>query len=205
VQAGVLLDIFSKQFAVESILDSRKRNGEIEHLIKWAGYSESENSWEPEWNLKGCAFLLVRCPHSCALRSAQHLVQPAGQPPTWHPNMGYGYVWMLAYVRNLPFSSSEALARASFHQHSSGHTSQPYCIPPYHWLPPVHLSTCTARALAPTRSTSTGGKAAVFGRNPGSGLWGEVRRLLGVGGADGKNIVPAPNRCGCADWFHTEC
>jgi hypothetical protein len=30
---------------VESILDSRKRNGEIEHLIKWAGYSESENSW----------------------------------------------------------------------------------------------------------------------------------------------------------------
>jgi hypothetical protein len=40
-------------FIVEKILDTRQRRGrEKEFLIRWAGYSEDFDSWEPESNIK---------------------------------------------------------------------------------------------------------------------------------------------------------
>ena len=33
---------------VEKIVDKRSRDGRIEYLIKWQGYSTTENTWEPE-------------------------------------------------------------------------------------------------------------------------------------------------------------
>jgi hypothetical protein len=38
-------------YFVESILDKRVQTGRIEYLIKWEGYDEQHNSWEPKKNV----------------------------------------------------------------------------------------------------------------------------------------------------------
>ena len=41
-----------KEYEVEAILDSRKKGQYIEYLVKWKGYSDAENSWEPHGNVR---------------------------------------------------------------------------------------------------------------------------------------------------------
>ena len=38
-------------FTAEKILKKRKRNGKTEYFIKWKGYSNRENTWEPDDNI----------------------------------------------------------------------------------------------------------------------------------------------------------
>ena len=38
-------------FTVDAIIKSRKRAGKIQYLVKWEGYDESDNTWEPAENL----------------------------------------------------------------------------------------------------------------------------------------------------------
>ena len=34
-----------KDYAVETILDKRERNGQVEYLLKWRDHPESMNTW----------------------------------------------------------------------------------------------------------------------------------------------------------------
>ncbi|KAG9225531.1 hypothetical protein CCMSSC00406_0003034 [Pleurotus cornucopiae] len=40
------------EYEVENILDSRLRQGRLEYLVKWKGYTDEHNTWEPKKNLE---------------------------------------------------------------------------------------------------------------------------------------------------------
>ena len=40
-----------KEYEVETVLDCQYVRGKIKYLIKWEGYPQSENTWEPKGNL----------------------------------------------------------------------------------------------------------------------------------------------------------
>ena len=41
-------------FKVDTILGSRTRHHKLEYLVRWLGYDENEDTWEPEENLEAC-------------------------------------------------------------------------------------------------------------------------------------------------------
>ena len=40
------------KYEVEEVLDSRLKRGKLEYLVKWSGYTDDHNTWEPESNLE---------------------------------------------------------------------------------------------------------------------------------------------------------
>ena len=40
-----------ENYEVEDIVNHRHKKGKVEYLIRWKGYTEKDDTWEPEENL----------------------------------------------------------------------------------------------------------------------------------------------------------
>jgi hypothetical protein len=45
------IEVDDEEYEVEKIIKKRIRNGKIEYLVKWLGYDDNNNTWEPVTNL----------------------------------------------------------------------------------------------------------------------------------------------------------
>lgn len=46
------------EYVVEQILDRKMKKGKYMYLVKWEGYNNDHNTWEPEKNLTNCKKIL---------------------------------------------------------------------------------------------------------------------------------------------------
>ena len=62
-------------FEIEKILDRRKSGRSFQYLIKWQGYSEEENSWEPRTNILGktAKQMMQAIDHKCSRTNKKDL------------------------------------------------------------------------------------------------------------------------------------
>ena len=54
LETQVELENDEKEWEVEKIMDSRTHNADTEYLVKWKGYDDKDNTWEPLRNLTNC-------------------------------------------------------------------------------------------------------------------------------------------------------
>jgi transposase InsO family protein/murein DD-endopeptidase MepM/ murein hydrolase activator NlpD len=72
-----------REWEVEEIRNHRIYDNETEYLIKWKGYDNSENTWEPVENLTGCKQLLeeYQARNSATTETRTTKARPTSQPP----------------------------------------------------------------------------------------------------------------------------
>jgi transposase InsO family protein len=54
------IEVLEEEYEPERILDKQVMDGEVKYLVKWKGYNDAENTWEPAKHLKNCHRLLRR-------------------------------------------------------------------------------------------------------------------------------------------------
>jgi hypothetical protein len=72
-----------EEWEVEEIKNHRIYDNDTEYLIKWKGYDNSENTWEPIENLTGCKQLLeeYQARNSATTETRTTRTRPTNQPP----------------------------------------------------------------------------------------------------------------------------
>ena len=127
----------ARLYAVEAILGERVEGGQPRYLVKWAGYAEEHNTWEPRSNLAGCTAFLAHLrkqwggQHGQAAE-AQEVATNVPTPERVHPSP------------TLPHAPAPLGATSTF-----GAAAPASGAPPQHSAK-VPLTTTSAAAASPT-------------------------------------------------------
>ncbi|BAE56502.1 unnamed protein product [Aspergillus oryzae RIB40] len=82
IAENIELDEEGTEYEVEKILKHKRVNGKPHYLVKWKGYSTSENSWEPIENLTGCHQLVRQYHQRKDQNSPRRKGHPSADPGT---------------------------------------------------------------------------------------------------------------------------
>ncbi|XKL68635.1 hypothetical protein PGB90_006404 [Kerria lacca] len=53
-------NLCDEEYSVEKVVGKRFKNGKVEYLLKWKGYNDDNNCWEPEENCTHCTKLITK-------------------------------------------------------------------------------------------------------------------------------------------------
>ncbi|CAF0817411.1 unnamed protein product [Adineta ricciae] len=81
-----MADEGSERFEIERIVDKRYRNDRLEYLIKWRGYPDSQNTWEPSSNIEGEQESELLAEYEAYNKQQQHKLGNSGQRPLLNNN-----------------------------------------------------------------------------------------------------------------------
>src|SRR3981189_1071869 len=74
--APILVDRV-EEYKIEEIIDSRKRRGRTQYLVKWKGFPTEENTWEPATSIKKDVPALIKLTMTDSLKQfGLHLSPP---------------------------------------------------------------------------------------------------------------------------------
>jgi hypothetical protein len=73
-------------FTIDRIMAKRRYRNQVQYLIRWRGYGEEADSWEPEREIKDCTEIVARfnatAPAAARAKRGQPKPAQAAAPPT---------------------------------------------------------------------------------------------------------------------------
>lgn len=141
-------DSDSEEYVVERIVGCRTKNGRVQYKVHWAGFDESQDSWEPEAEVADLSAMDAWLARSSAAPEARVAPRSAAAAPP-------------SGLRQSPrLHPSSAVLRASSERVRPGPIAED---DEEDEQPQVHMAMCALRGLQLPEERSTAGDAVVMG------------------------------------------
>ncbi|CAM0957053.1 unnamed protein product [Alopecurus aequalis] len=116
-------------YEIETIRRRRLRKGHLQYLVKWRGWPESANTWEPVENLKACSdfvesFEKRRQPRYYGKRKRKITTTPARSPNTSHGKRGRPRRSDPRFLSHLPAPGRKQLPLRSSSRRATNNSSK---------------------------------------------------------------------------------
>lgn len=123
----IQIEVDETDYEVEAIRDLRKFGSQWKYLVKWAGYGETDNTWEPLKNLKGCQKMVNQYHQQHPGKGPKQKGKPkrTSQPPGRVPQSKKQRQVNLRALNVLPPPTSPTLQSKKAHDESSHRDASP--------------------------------------------------------------------------------
>ena len=77
-----------EEFEVETVLDSAIKDGKLKYLVRWKGYDDGNNTWEPAANLANTPQLVAQF-HKKHPQAPKHIAADVFHALPWRPYQNF--------------------------------------------------------------------------------------------------------------------